>query len=528
MNNCDEDRLLLLSSCVEQSSEGIAVSDLDGKLLFLNKAFANIHGYEPEKLIGKHLSTFHTPEQMVQVEKANAIVRKTGTFSGEIWHKHRDGHVFPTHMSNTLRYDDEGKPIGMIASLRDITELKDVENALRQSENHFRTIFRTGPDAISISRVRDGYYVDANDVFLAKTGYKRDEVIGHSSVELEVWNNPTDRVRLVKGLEKTGHVDNLEAIFKMKSGELVTGLMSARVIELDGEPHLIAVIRDITDRRRQQEALQESEEKFRHLAETTGAAIFIFQGEDNCYANPAAQTITGYSEEEIRTKKFWELIHPDHRDLVRARGMARQQSEDVPTRYAVKILTKSGETRYVEYTGAQIIFQGKPAVLGTAFDITAREVAGEKLRKTTEELQKERKALTEKNVALKQILDHIEQERLNYKDTICRQIDDAIRPFLSKLNKILPDDSKDDIEGLKSTLDGILAKDVDVYRDNYRKLTPREIEICELIKEGKSSKQMSSILNLSLLTIHKHREQIREKLGLTNKNVNLSSFLQSH
>ena len=119
-----EERLRLLSSAIEQSTEGIAVSDLEGKLLFVNGAFAAMHSYTPEELVGKHLSIFYTPEQMPSVEAANRQLQETGEFSGEIWHVRRDGAVFPTLMHNSFFRDETVNPIGMIGTLHDITERK--------------------------------------------------------------------------------------------------------------------------------------------------------------------------------------------------------------------------------------------------------------------------------------------------------------------------------------------------------------------------------------------------------------------
>jgi len=127
-------RARLLSSVAEQSTEGMAVVDLEGNLLFVNAAFARMHGYSPDELLGKNLSVFHTPEQLPSVEAASREIRGTGEFSGEIWHVRRDGTVFPTIMHNSLLRDKTGSAIGMIGTVRDITERKEVEQALRRRE----------------------------------------------------------------------------------------------------------------------------------------------------------------------------------------------------------------------------------------------------------------------------------------------------------------------------------------------------------------------------------------------------------
>jgi PAS domain S-box-containing protein len=127
-----QERLRLLSFAVEQSSEGIAVSDLEGQLLFVNHAFAAQHGYAPEELLGEHLSIFHSPDQLPAVEAANHQILETGEFSGEIWHIRRDGTPFMGLMHNSLLRDAADNPIGMIGTLRDITERKETEETLRR------------------------------------------------------------------------------------------------------------------------------------------------------------------------------------------------------------------------------------------------------------------------------------------------------------------------------------------------------------------------------------------------------------
>ncbi|MEJ2725665.1 MAG: PAS domain S-box protein [Deltaproteobacteria bacterium] len=129
-----EERLHLLSQAVEQSSEGIALSDLEGNVLFVNKAFADLHGYEVEEIIGKHFSIFHTSEQMPSVEEAIRQVREMGKFIGESWHARRDGTVFPGLMHNSLLRGSRGRPIGVMAMLRDITDLKKAEDKLRENQ----------------------------------------------------------------------------------------------------------------------------------------------------------------------------------------------------------------------------------------------------------------------------------------------------------------------------------------------------------------------------------------------------------
>jgi PAS domain S-box-containing protein len=153
--------------------------------------------------------------------------------------------------------------------------------------------------------------------------------------------------------------------------------LHARQVSKPRRPEAKRGVKSAELKRAEPSTPRETELKFRTLAEMTTAAIFIYQGKRNRYVNPATEAITGYSEQELLAMNFWDVIHPDFREIVKTQGMARQRGELVPARYEVKILTKEGEERWLDFTGGLIEFQGKPAVLGTAFDITERKRAAE-------------------------------------------------------------------------------------------------------------------------------------------------------
>ncbi len=134
-----QERLKLLSLAMEQTSEGIAVTDLDGNLIFLNQAFADLHGYTVEELEGANLKVFHTEEQLASVEAANRKLRRDGEFSGEIGHVTKDGREFPGLMHNSLLRNAEGEAVAMIGTLRDITELKEAEERLKRSKDELES-----------------------------------------------------------------------------------------------------------------------------------------------------------------------------------------------------------------------------------------------------------------------------------------------------------------------------------------------------------------------------------------------------
>lgn len=134
--------------------------------------------------------------------------------------------------------------------------------------------------------------------------------------------------------------------------------------------------------------LRESEAKFRQLVDTVGGAIFIYQGTKIIFANPAAESVFGYTQKELLGKKFWELMHPDYHELIKERALARQKGENVPPRYAVKILKKGGAAGWCDFTLSLIELDGRPAVLGIAFDITDRIRMEEALEESEQKFRK--------------------------------------------------------------------------------------------------------------------------------------------
>ncbi|MBK9516153.1 MAG: response regulator [Anaeromyxobacter sp.] len=132
----------------------------------------------------------------------------------------------------------------------EVTERERAEQQLREADERFRMAFETSPDAINLNRLSDGVYLAINPGFTRMTGWTEADVLGRSSLELQIWADPADRGRLVEGLRAHGVVQNLEAAFRFKDGRVLQGLMSARVLQLGGVPAILSITRDITEMRR--------------------------------------------------------------------------------------------------------------------------------------------------------------------------------------------------------------------------------------------------------------------------------------
>lgn len=153
----------------------------------------------------------------------------------------------------------DNQPVRMYGSMRDITSRKLAETALKESEEKYKTAFETSPDAININQL-NGQFVSINKGFTRLTGYQPDEVIGKLSADIGIWAIPEDREKLVSELKAKGYAENPESAFRCKDGSVKTGLMSARLITIGNEKHILSITRDITTRKRL-EVLREIQHK---------------------------------------------------------------------------------------------------------------------------------------------------------------------------------------------------------------------------------------------------------------------------
>jgi PAS domain S-box-containing protein len=163
--------------------------------------------------------------------------------------------------------DENGSVNQVVCSFIDITKLKYTQQELlfardkiEESESRYKIAFKTSPDSININKI-DGTYVDINEGFTKLTGYSAKDVIGVSSLEINIWSNPEDRKFLVRELNEKGKVENLETVFRLKNGEVRTGLMSASIITIYGEPHILSITRDISERKAIENELMAAKEK---------------------------------------------------------------------------------------------------------------------------------------------------------------------------------------------------------------------------------------------------------------------------
>ncbi len=271
---------------------------------------------------------------------------------------------------------DDDRPCQVYVTFTDTTERKVAEAALRQSEERFRLTFQASPDAININRLHDGMYVDINPGFTSLTGYSRAEVLGRTSTEIDIWHDPNDRRRLVGGLQAEGYFNDLEAKFRRKDGRIAHARMSARVIQLEGIPHIISVTRDITEQTEALEALQANEKLLTSILRTAPTAIGVVSNRLLTAVNDRMCSMTGYSKEELLGKnpRMLYLSDADYQDdeTEKHRQTSRYGSGTIEIRW----LRKDGEAIDILMSSSPINPNNQAdGVTFAALDISSRKHA---------------------------------------------------------------------------------------------------------------------------------------------------------
>jgi PAS domain S-box-containing protein len=361
----------------------------DKKLVDVNDAILRqFGGYTREEAIGSsgvELGVLVHPEQRAVVLDR---LQKSGSVRDvEVEYRRKSGEIMFALVSGTM-IEIEGEPC-ILWVTQDITDRKEAGEKLRASEERFSKAFHASPVAMVISRHGQGQIIDVNRTWLLQNGFSREEVMGRTAIELNLWVHPEERGGLVQRLENEGSVNNAEIVVRKKSGETRIELISAEKIELEGQPCILWVTQDITNQKEAEEKLRVSEERFSKAFQSSPVAMGISQpGEGKMIdVNNSWLRQSGFTREEVLGHKSVELnlwVHPEERNALVNRLVKEGAVRDVE----IAVRKKSGETRVGLISAETIELEGKPCVLWVTQDITAQKEAAEKLRVSEERFSK--------------------------------------------------------------------------------------------------------------------------------------------
>ena len=359
----------------ENSSDAILLLDEKRKIASCNRAFYELFGYSENEIIGASVQVIHPSDESFLSFGVNAysVIESANAFRTEWTFSRSNGTLVPVETVTSAIRNEEGAITGYLAIIRDITERKKAEKALRESEIRYRTAIEHSNDGVAV--LSGAIHIYANNRLAEIFGYDSyREIIGKPVTFLA---HPDDRDRVALNVETRQNGGPAPSRYEFrgirKNGTSIYVEVSVTTIAYHGEQNILSYVRDITERKLAEVALKESEEKYRLLIQNAIEAIFVVQNGAVKFPNPRTLEKLGYLREELERIPFADHIHPEDTHLVEEHLRKRLHGEESASTYSLRIITKSGEILWGELNTVDIEWEGGPATLNFLRDITEQK-----------------------------------------------------------------------------------------------------------------------------------------------------------
>ncbi len=376
--------------------DAVILTDMLGTIIEANEASEKITGYSRDELIGRNGMDLISPEYHQLAAEVMAKVLEEGLESGalELKFTTADGRQLDAEFSTAVLRDGSGNPVGFVSIARDITERKRMEEELRDTAEKLRAIFDAMGDGISVAD-KNANIVDVNEAVLSMGGFAgKEELIGRSGFDLI---SPADRDRIIedtmKALTEGRRTERMEYAFVPKVGRpFDVELQLTMLKDEDGNPRgYVGVTRDISERKKWEKALKESEEELRAMFDSVRDGIIVVDMLGNMQRmNDAALRMTGYTREELIGKSAMDFVHPDDLDKVVAdMGKTLESNQLIDAALCYRLVRKDGSIFEAEMgTGILRDAEGNiKGLVGVMRDITERKRMQEELQASEEKLR---------------------------------------------------------------------------------------------------------------------------------------------
>jgi len=384
-----------LRTVLNSMNDALMVIDIhDFRIVSFNSFLLKKYGLNEEEVIGKkcYEVSHKISEPCYLRDELCPLLEsvETGKYS-TVEHVHfgKNGEKIYAEVSTSPIKDDTGKVVQIIHVTRDITERKQMENALHASEEKFEKAFRSSPQALTITGLNNGLLIEVNNSFTKTLGYSRQEAIGHTTLELGIWITPEDRIRFISTLKENGFVHNEELNLRTKNGGVASMLVSAELIEVAGKACMLSTFYDITQRKRAEEELVKSRamlmkaQELGHMGSWEWDLITNELGWSNeVYIIYGLDPGMGPPKYEI----VLNTLAPEYRNnFLKAVEDSLKLQKPFDGEY---IITRPDGSKVYSHTKGEVVYdsKGHPVKMyGMVQDITNRKLAEEKIRKSLEE-----------------------------------------------------------------------------------------------------------------------------------------------
>jgi PAS domain S-box-containing protein len=379
---------------------GMAITSSDRRFLFVNQKLCDLLGYQADQLTGMSWVDVSHPDD---VDKNVRVLQQTlsGETDGYTIDKrfiHRDGSIVYASISARAIRMQDGTVDHLVLTVQDITERKRAEAALRESEERFSKAFHASPQPMSLTTLEEGRYIDINQRFLEISGYRASEVIGQTSMNLQIWENAGARAEFVDPLREQGRVRNVETRFRTRAGEVRTWLSSAELIELDGRSCILMASSDITDLKQADVDLRESESRNQAVLRAIPDLMFL-QTKDGVYIDYHARDPRKLlvPPEVFIGKKMKDVLPPEVGEVLEnCFQRAIISDEPVVDEYSLPV---DGGVGFYE---CRIVPCGDDKILSIVRDITERKLVQASLEQALAEVRLLKDQLLAENVYLQE------------------------------------------------------------------------------------------------------------------------------